>query len=339
MGKMKHSFCSGSLIVFFMIYTARTGACPAGTITFNTAGVCINVLTVDSLSVADVLVSSMTMQTLSLTDLVLAGPLNIIGNNTALGNNALAADTSGANNTAVGYETLMLNTTGSDNVALGSNALDANISGNNNTACGYNTLPACTTGSNNIAVGSSAGSTLATGSNNIYIGAPASSTSESNAIHIGTVGTQTTCYLQGLAGLTLSLSGVVVNSSTGQLGYLLSSEEFKKDIADMGETSSDVLKLRPVIFVYKNDDTNTQQWGLIAEEVDKIFPTLVVRDANDKPHTVQYHILPVLLLNELQKQYHRINKQDENIDELRATIDRLARAIYSVRKQLEEYTG
>jgi transposase len=47
-------------------------------------------------------------------------------------------------------------------------------------------------------------------------------------------------------------------------------------------------------------------FGLIAEEVDKVLPELVIHDKDGQIETVAYHELAPMLLNELQKQKQEI---------------------------------
>lgn len=245
----------------------------------------------------------------------------------------------GTSNTFVGANAGNFTTTGTgQNSGFGVSALSANTTGNNNTAYGYNTLSACTTGSGNIALGSGAGGVLTTGSNNIYIGTNAASASESGMVRIGGA-SQTACFIPTIGTVTLSLSAtaVLIDSSTGKLGILVSSEKFKNNIANMGDASHDVLKLRPVTFNYKDDQFNTQQFGLIAEEVDKIFPAIVLYDENGEPKSVQYHVLPVLLLNEMKRQQEVINKQEDSIAKLNLNVEKITDALKIVQMQLEEF--
>jgi hypothetical protein len=91
-------------------------------------------------------------------------------------------------------------------------------------------------------------------------------------------------------------------TQAGRLGILASSARYKRDIHDMGHASDKLMKLRPVSFRYKEDPTAAQQYGLIAEEVAKVYPELAIRDKDGKPESVAYHLLPAMLLNEVQKQ-------------------------------------
>lgn len=282
----------------------------------------------------------------SVTDVVMSGDLVLTtdpSTSTAgaimKGSNSFIHNT-GTNNTFVGVSAGNFTTSGSgQNCALGKSALTANTTGANNTAIGFNVLNSCTTGSSNTAIGSGSGATLTTGSNNVYIAASAGSASESGAIRIGTAGNQTSCFISSIGTVSLSLSAtaVLIDTSTGKLGVLLSSEKFKHNIKNIDAASHDILKLRPVMFTYKNDESNTEQFGLIAEEVDKVFPAIVVRDENGEPKTVQYHVLPVLLLNEMKKQQEVINQQSGKIDDLTITVEKIEEALAALQDQIKEF--
>jgi hypothetical protein len=226
--------------------------------------------------------------------------------NTGVGQNTLLANISGSQNTAVGSHALESNTTGNLNVAIGFNALNANNE-SFNTALGNNTLENLTTGINNTALGKFAGQNCSgASSNNIYINNLG--TVENGTIRIGNSTDQTTCFIAGITGVTTGGAAVaVLVDGNGQLGTISSSEKVKHDIEDMGSSSDAVMQLRPVTFVYNNDASNTKQYGLIAEEVDQVFPAIVVHDNEGQVQTVQYHVLPILLLNEMKKQQLSIN--------------------------------
>ena len=222
--------------------------------------------------------------------------------NTAVGSITLVSNSSGDANTAVGFLTMPNNSSGSGNTAIGIEALFSNSSGDENTVLGAGALDSSTTGSRNIAIGVDAGSSLVTGSDNIYIGADGA-TSESGIIRIGTSSTHTEVLIQGIFGQATALGGLSVEVDiTGKLGTVVSSETRKRNIATMNEESQKIYDLRPVTFSYKSDETNTKQYGLIAEEVAEILPSLIVYDKEGHPYSVRYQVLPVLLLNEIQKQ-------------------------------------
>ena len=147
-------------------------------------------------------------------------------------------------------------------------------------------------------------------SNNIYIG-NAGVAGESNTIRIGIDRNQTAAFIAGISGKT-SASGVAVFvNSAGQLGTSTSSRRFKHEIADMGAESDLLMKLRPVAFYYKPelDETQTRQYGLVAEEVAQVAPQLVVYDKDGAPQTVRYHFVNAMLLNEVQKQQRLLEEQ------------------------------
>lgn len=260
-------------------------------------------------------------------------------NNTAVGTAVLQANTTGAYNTGLGFDNLARNALGSgntgvgyialysnlanDNTALGTAALANNTTGNNNTAVGFYALNGLTIGGGNIGVGYGAANAVTSGSYNIEIGNQGTST-DSNVIRIGTSGQQMSTYIAGInnSGITGG-SAVLVDPVTGQLGVLLSSERFKEDIHTMDSASNALMKLRPVTFRYKQQtDAGARglQYGLIAEEVAKVYPDLVVYGRNGEVESVQYHELPALLLNELQKQHQTIEKLEERIAALEALL-------------------
>ena len=181
----------------------------------------------------------------------------------------------GESNTAVGAAALLLNTTGTQNTAVGTDALALNDSGSANTATGYSALLNNTTGSDNTAIGLNAGANVVTAGNVTCIGSNVAGADVSNTTWIANVYAVTT-----QSGITAP----VVVSDTGQLGTVVSSERFKKDIATMDKSSEAVLSLRPVSFHYKTDTKDTPQFGLIAEEVAKVNPALVLRDKEGKPY-------------------------------------------------------
>jgi hypothetical protein len=271
--------------------------------------------------------------------------------NTASGANALEANTSGSNDTANGFDALELNIAGDNNTANGAGALFGNTYGSNNTANGlealeFNTtggntangmlaLNNNTTGNNNIAIGFSAAINVAPGnSNNIHIGNEGLSAdgaaANSGVIRIGTPGTQTSAYIAGIYNGTPSTPNLPVcvdaNGTLGTTGCSStpSSRRFKDQISDMGDSSSKLFQLRPVTFLYKpqyDAGSHELQYGLIAEEVAKLYPEMVGYDKEGQPSSIKYQLLTPMLLNEVQKQAARDRQQTE---EIRSLEDRLA---------------
>jgi hypothetical protein len=239
--------------------------------------------------------------------------------NTANGSYALNFNTTGYDNTANGYYALYSNTTGYYNAADGSGALLANSTGVGNSAFGYNSLTSVSTGSYNNGTGYE---TLynTTGSFNIDIGNLGGS-GDNNTIRIGTSGYHRATYISGISGVTTSGGVAVYINANGQLGTLTSSRRFKNNIKDMGRVSEKLMNLRPVTFRYKDNaekGAHHLQYGLIAEEVAKVYPDLVQYDKAGKPFTIYYHLLTPMLLNELQKEHHRSQAQKTEIIAMKA---------------------
>ncbi len=245
---------------------------------------------------------------------------NISGiQNIAVGNDALGGESS--NNIAIGHLALASSSKkpGTSNIAIGNNAL-ANGAGSNNTAIGHGS--GVSNSNENITIGNFAGSAIGTGDNNIMIGNGVGVKNDTNTIRIGS--NQRKTFIAGIRG-TAVLGGKPVSiDSAGQLGTNTSSKKYKNSIRAMNNSDSDSIhSLKPVTFVYNEDPTKTMQYGLIAEEVDEVFPGLVIRGENDEPFSVRYEILPVLLLNEIKQQRQEINqmKQDMNlVPQLRQAI-------------------
>src|SRR6266481_904949 len=215
--------------------------------------------------------------------------------NTAVGTNALEANTTGIENTAIGDEALTISN-GTNNSALGHFALFRNTTGDFNTAVGDEALFSNTTGSLNIAIGREAGGGIITADNVICIGSNFDAANVNNSCFIGNIRGVTTTNTDAIP---------VLIDSAGQLGTASSSRRFKKEIKPMDKTSEAILALKPVTFHYKSDDTNTPQFGLIAEEVAKVNPDLVVRDDKGEIYTVRYEAVNAMLLNEFLKEHRK----------------------------------
>jgi hypothetical protein len=266
--------------------------------------------------------------------------------NAAFGEDALVANTEGNWNAGTGTNALFNNITGSLNTANGSGALFSNTTGNFNAASGFAALE-FSTGNLNIALGFVAGGNLASGDNNIDIG-NLGVAAESNTIRIGTVVPFTdnfgvmhpkhiATYVAGIMGKTTPRGMPVFINSNGQLGTSTSSARFKDDIKPMDKASDAILALKPVTFRYKHeiDPENVPQFGLVAEDVEKINPDLVARDADGKPYTVRYDAVNAMLLNEFLKAHRRIEEQDKRIDQLTAQLKEQAALIQKVSDKVE----
>jgi hypothetical protein len=240
--------------------------------------------------------------------------------NTAIGFRALSSNTDGHSNTAVGRNALLNNTLGSNNMGIGRDTLGSNTIGNSNTAVGYGALFTNTTGSSNVALGAFAGKGIIAGFNVICIGNGVLGADVNNSTWIGNV--------WGVTPQSGNTAPVVV-SDGGQLGTVASSERFKKDIATMDKASEIILSLRPVTFHYKSDAKEMPQFGLVAEEVAKVDPALVLPDREGKPYTVRYDAVNAMLLNEFLKEHRKVEELESA---LRAVNERLAQQDAKIQK-------
>jgi uncharacterized coiled-coil protein SlyX len=238
---------------------------------------------------------------------------------------ALQSNTTGAYNTATGVNALFSDTAGFFNTADGYSALASNTTGTDNTAVGLGALQSNTTGSYNIALGELAGNNLATGSYNINIGYYTSGAAGENfTTRIGNGSYQTRTFISGISGVTAANGVAVYVNSSGQLGTLTSSARYKDQIKPMEQASEAILGLTPVTFRYKHDidPEGIPQFGLVAEEVAKVNPDLVAKDAEGKVYTVRYEAVNAMLLNEFLKAHKKSEVQEHKARELEATVAR-----------------
>ena len=269
---------------------------------------------------------------------------NISGNsNIAIGNLALNANTGSANiaigsftgennttgttNTAVGFNTMRLNTTGIGNCAFGNDALNSNSQGSNNTAIGVGALLE-TLGSNNVGLGYLAGQYIGIGSDNIEIGNDGLP-SDSKAIRIGTKQVHRRTFIAGINGATVPTGVPVIVDANGHLGTTTSSVRFKEAVKPMDKASEAILALKPVAFRYKHelDAKGIPQFGLVAEEVEKISPDLVARDDEGKPFTVRYEAVNAMLLNEFLKEHRKVEQLEKQVATLAAGLQKVSAQI------------
>jgi hypothetical protein len=235
---------------------------------------------------------------------------NRTGPNTAVGFMALATNNTGMFNTAIGTLALSASTTDDANTAVGHAALlnFSNITipfSGGNTAVGQGALSNDTTGAGNTALGADAGSNVTTANNVICIGANVAGNNVDNSCYIGNIFNATSS-----GGI-----GVFVNSN-GRLGTVTSSRRFKEDIKPIDQGSEGLYALEPVTFRYKKDidpeRTGAPQFGLVAEDVEKMNPGLVVYDKEGKPYSVRYDQVNAMLLNEFLKEHRKVQQMEAN---------------------------
>ena len=286
------------------------------------------------------------------------------GGNTAEGENALSFLTTGTFNTAIGWRSLLNNDTGRYNTAVGAGclfinmaeentatgtgalflnlqggkntatgafALFTNSNGTANTAVGSDALPANTSGGQNTALGQGAGFNQTTGSGNVYIGVGVP----------GVAGESNSCYIASIFNQTSASGTQVFINSNNKLGTSTSSKRFKEDIKPMDNASTAVFSLKPVTFRYKQDiDPDRKgQFGLVAEDVEKVNPDLVVRDKEGKPYSVRYDAVNAMLLNEFLKEHRKVEQLTKDFEsrlaEQQRQIEALTASLQKVTAQLE----
>jgi trimeric autotransporter adhesin len=280
--------------------------------------------------------SALVLSCLVLSPAVQAAP----NSNTSYGRGALPGNTMGDFNSAFGVNALSVNSTGDFNTAIGQTALRNNASGNENTATGVGALSSNTTGSSNTANGAGALNN-STGNLNtaLGVGAGLNVTTASNVIAIGTDGQNVSdsCFIGNIFGATSSGGTAVFINSAGKLGTTTSSRRFKDEIKPMDKASEAILALEPVTFRYKRDidPAGSAQFGLVAEEVEKVNPDLVVRDAEGKPYTVRYEAVNAMLLNEFLKEHSTVQELKNEVAALTATVKEQAAQIHKMSAQLE----
>lgn len=276
--------------------------------------------------------------------------------NTAIGSQALQKNYA-YSNTAFGFAALYNNIQGFENTGIGTGALSQNISGTGNVALGHDAgiYPTCSSCSNNIMIGYQ---TYSTGSGNIVIGFKAGvRNGGTNAIAIGneiqptineiSIGnsSHTAFFAQGIFNAQTSNAPNLYITSNGQIMRVTSSARYKEDITDLEINTSNIYNLRPVSYTSKND--KSRHFGLIAEEVAQTIPELaeysrekdVIKGSISEkliPDAVQYPMLSVLLLKEVQKHEKEINAKQKLIDDQNKKIVELQANDEKQQKQIDE---
>jgi hypothetical protein len=255
---------------------------------------------------------------------------NTADNNTGTGAAALLSNTTGTDNTANGSFALLNNTTGTENAAYGANALLNSTTGGGNTAVGFSALPNNTTGVTNTAVGFNAGFGITTADNVIVIGT-----------NVGGQNLDHSCFIGEIFGQTSSGGTAVFIDSNGRLGTATSSRRFKEGIKPMEQASEALFALKPVVFRYKKqiDPGGTLQLGLVAEDVEKVNPDLVVRDKEGKPYSVRYDQVNAMLLNEFLKEHRKNEEQEKTIAELKSGMTALAAMVKEQASQIQKVSA
>ena len=153
---------------------------------------------------------------------------------------------------------------------------------------------------------------------------------------LGVAGEDYTTRISNIYASVASGRAAYVNSDN-KLGTLASSRRFKDEIKPMNKASEALLALKPVTFRYKKEiePNGAIQFGLIAEEVEKVNPDLVGRNKKGEVETVRYEAVNAMLLNEFLKEHRKMEEQQKQIDALTAQLKQQAVLIQKVSDKVE----
>jgi hypothetical protein len=134
-----------------------------------------------------------------------------------------------------------------------------------------------------------------------------------------------TCFIDNIWEQTGGSQAVYVNSD-GKLGAQASSRRFKHDIKSMERSSEVIYQLNPVRFRYNSEieSSGPPGFGLIAEEVAKVNPALVLPDKEGKPYTVRYDAVNAMLLNEFLKEHRKVEQLEKQVAALTAGLQKVS---------------
>jgi trimeric autotransporter adhesin len=157
----------------------------------------------------------------------------------------------------------------------------------------------------------------------------------------GVQGTQTFTIIAGISNDIQTFGTPVIVTTDGFLGVATSSARFKDQIKPMEKASEALFKLNPVTFRYKRpiDPAGTAQFGLVAEEVEKVNPDLVVRDKEGKPYSVRYEQVNAMLLNEFLKEHRTVQELKSTAAKQEANAAKQEAIIAHQQKQIEALTA
>jgi Chaperone of endosialidase len=149
------------------------------------------------------------------------------------------------------------------------------------------------------------------------------------------------CFICNIATSTSPNGIAVLINSSGELGTTTSSARFKDEIQPMDQASEALFALRPLAFRYKKDidPAGTPQFGLVAEDVDKVNPNLIVRDKEGKPYSVRYDQVNAMLLNEFLKEHKAFVEQQRKLEQQGATIARQQKQIEALAAGLQKVSA
>jgi len=252
--------------------------------------------------------------------------------NNAFGRNALTNNVDGDENDAFGDNAIEENTTGSQNTAMGDDALDGNTTGNGNTAMGKEAGNSIIDGNDNVAIGHNAGIGIVHASRNIAI----------NVEEAGPFADfDDTCFIGSIFGEIVSDPGsqtAVFVDQFNNVGIFNSSRKYKHDIQPMDKASETLYQLKPVIFKFNSDWKGTTQYGLIAEEVEKVDSQLVSHKDGEIV-TVHYEQINSMLLNEFLKEHKKVEEQQASISQLKSEMQTMVAQLKEQGAQIQKVTA
>lgn len=254
-----------------------------------------------------------------------SGGKPLLSSNQALGNLMLTVDNYGAN---------PHDATGAGNTIVGNGAAEQLTTGGGNTAIGARAGMALQTGMHNTFLGQRAGDNLTDGSYNIIIGSDvdASSATVSNELNIGnTIYGDLSSDRIGIgkapdAGVELDVLGDV--QYTGTLTDV-SDMRLKDNILPLNDRGSMLGKLDQIgtySFTMKDDKNGQVEFGVMAQEINKVFPELVKIDeaSAEKYMSVNYVGLIAPLIEaskELKSENESLKAQISAIEERMASVE------------------
>ena len=225
-------------------------------------------------------------------------------NSILMGTRAGNLTMTGASNIGIGSRVLRGVTSGNQNLAVGDSALTALVGGGQNVGLGHLAGTAITSGSSNTVVGANAGASITTLSNNVCVGSGAnSSVAGAVALGQGITANQTGGFFVTHRGpITATVNNAGFIAGTNELVELTSSRRFKTNIRDLESVSDKFDRLRPVRFnpIEGHGDVNSEHIGLIAEEVEELWPEFVAHDPEGRTTGINYDRMISVLIKEMQ---------------------------------------
>jgi hypothetical protein len=319
-----------------------TSSAASGNIVYLPAGTYYGVLVNDNSEVVAIDASGFIISENTTLGFNALGNLTTGATNTAIGANALSSNTEGSHNTSIGrgslpnntagnyntasgYQSLQSNTEGDNNTASGTSSLYSNLTGYRNTAFGESSLYSNTTGAKNTGIGYDARASSATATNQTIIGFEATGQAD-NSVVLGNDDV-TAVYMAEDRGAKIyagegDFSGDIVTAGNVTVS---SDIRLKKDIVNLPSTIDNIKALRPVSYSKKSslssEDYGTTEVGLIAQELQEIYPNMVSEDDSKDPLlSVSYMELIPVLIKAVQEQQIMIEKQQMEIESLKKDI-------------------